>query len=151
MATQAAARIFVAFVELLLLVDDLLFEMGDPLVECIDVGGGAEPGLAHVCSPSAWESRFSSWRMRASSRAARSWAASRSACSEAWVTAGPCARWGLDLLAAHGFSRVGRGAVEEGAVDSAARAIADAAERVAGGGGGSIAACRLADRRIESS
>ncbi|WP_313865492.1 hypothetical protein [Mycobacterium sp.] len=31
---------------MLLLVDDLLFEMGDPLVECIDVGWGAEPGLA---------------------------------------------------------------------------------------------------------
>jgi hypothetical protein len=31
---------------LLLLVDDLLFEMGDPLVECIDVGWGAEPRLA---------------------------------------------------------------------------------------------------------
>jgi hypothetical protein len=30
----------------LLLVDDLLFEMGDPLVECIDVCWAAEPGLA---------------------------------------------------------------------------------------------------------
>jgi Phage integrase, N-terminal SAM-like domain len=39
-------EVFVAFVELLLLVDDLLFEMGDPVVEGVDVGGGAEPGLA---------------------------------------------------------------------------------------------------------
>jgi hypothetical protein len=44
--SAGGGEVFVAFVELLLLVDDLLFEMGDPLVECIDVGWGADPGLA---------------------------------------------------------------------------------------------------------
>ena len=51
--------------------------------------GAPSPDSRQVCSPSAWESRCSSWPMRASRRAARSWAASRSACSEARVTPGP--------------------------------------------------------------
>src|SRR5208283_1929768 len=51
--------------------------------------GGPSPDSRHVCSPSASESRFSSCRVRASSRSARSWAASRSACRDARVTAGP--------------------------------------------------------------
>ncbi len=51
--------------------------------------GAPSPDSRHVCSPSASESRFSSCRVRASSRSARSWAASRSACRDARVTAGP--------------------------------------------------------------
>ena len=39
-------EVFVAFVELQTQVDDVLFELGDLLVEGVDVGGGAEPGLA---------------------------------------------------------------------------------------------------------
>ena len=39
-------EIFVAFVELLLKVEVLLFEMADALVVGVDIGGGAEPGLA---------------------------------------------------------------------------------------------------------
>jgi len=38
-------EVFVAFVELLLKVEVVLFELADALVEGIDVGGGAEPGL----------------------------------------------------------------------------------------------------------
>ena len=51
--------------------------------------GAPSPDSRHACSPSASESRFSSCRFRASSRMARSWAASRSACRDARVTAGP--------------------------------------------------------------
>ena len=51
--------------------------------------GAPSPDSRHVCSPSASESRFSSCRVRASSRSARSWAASRSARKDARVTAGP--------------------------------------------------------------
>ena len=64
-------EIFVAFVELLLKVEVVLFEMADALVEGVDIGGGAEPDSRQVCSPSASESRFSSCWMRALSRAAR--------------------------------------------------------------------------------
>ena len=39
-------EVFVAFVELQVQVDGLLFEVGDLLVEGVDVGRGAEPGLA---------------------------------------------------------------------------------------------------------
>ena len=39
-------EVLVAFLELQAQVDDLLFELGDLLVEGVDVGGGAEPGLA---------------------------------------------------------------------------------------------------------
>ena len=39
-------EVFVAFVELLSKVEVVLFELADLLVEGIDVGGGAEPGLA---------------------------------------------------------------------------------------------------------
>ena len=39
-------EVFVAFVELLSKVEVVLFELADSLVECVDVGGGAEPGLA---------------------------------------------------------------------------------------------------------
>ena len=39
-------EVFVAFVELLLQVEVVLFELGDALVEGVDVGWGAEPGLA---------------------------------------------------------------------------------------------------------
>jgi hypothetical protein len=39
------SEVVVAFVELLAQVDELLFEAGDGLVERVDVGGGAEPGL----------------------------------------------------------------------------------------------------------
>jgi transposase len=51
--------------------------------------GAPSPDSRHACSPSASESRFSSCRVRAASRSARSWAASRSACRDARVTAGP--------------------------------------------------------------
>ena len=51
--------------------------------------GAPSPDWRDACSPSASESRFSSWRMRAVSRRARSQAASRSACKEARVTPGP--------------------------------------------------------------
>lgn len=84
-------QVLVAFVELQPQVDGLLFQLGDALVERVDVGWVAEPSpdSRQACSPSASESRFSSWWMRVLSRWARSWAASRSACSEARVTAGP--------------------------------------------------------------
>jgi hypothetical protein len=39
-------EVFVAFLELELQVEDLLFQVGDLLAEGVDVGGGAEPGLA---------------------------------------------------------------------------------------------------------
>ena len=39
-------EVFVAFVELLLQVEVVLFELVDALVEGVDVGRGAEPGLA---------------------------------------------------------------------------------------------------------
>ena len=39
-------EVFVAFVELLSKVEVVLFELADALVECVDVGGGAESGLA---------------------------------------------------------------------------------------------------------
>jgi hypothetical protein len=47
-AVSGAGRseIFVAFVELLLQVEVVLFEVVDALVEDVDVGRGAEPGLA---------------------------------------------------------------------------------------------------------
>ena len=52
-------------------------------------GVAPSPDSRQACSPSASDSRFSSWRMRAVSRSARSWAASRSACRDARVTPGP--------------------------------------------------------------
>src|SRR5258707_1394920 len=51
--------------------------------------GAPSPDSRHACSPSASDRRRSSCRVRASSRVARSWAASRSACREVRVTAGP--------------------------------------------------------------
>jgi hypothetical protein len=39
-------EVFVAFVELLLKVEVVLFELADALVEGVDVGGGTEPGFA---------------------------------------------------------------------------------------------------------
>src|ERR1039458_1988740 len=51
--------------------------------------GAPSPDSRQACSPSASESRFSSWRVRAVSRRARSWAARRSACRDARVTPGP--------------------------------------------------------------
>jgi hypothetical protein len=39
-------EVFVAFLELELQVEDLLFQVSDLLAEGVDVGGGAEPGLA---------------------------------------------------------------------------------------------------------
>jgi hypothetical protein len=39
-------EVFIAFVELLLKVEVVLFELADALVEGVDIGGGAEPGLA---------------------------------------------------------------------------------------------------------
>ena len=39
-------EVFVAFVELLLKVEVVLFEMADAMVEGVDIGGGTEPGLA---------------------------------------------------------------------------------------------------------
>src|SRR6185312_925403 len=39
-------QVVVAFVELLLKVEVVLFELADALVECVDVDGGTEPGLA---------------------------------------------------------------------------------------------------------
>ena len=41
-----SGEVFVAFFELEPQVEDLLFQVGDLLVEGVDVGGGAEPGLA---------------------------------------------------------------------------------------------------------
>ena len=38
-------EVFLAFVELLLKAEVVLFELADALVEGVDVGGGAEPGL----------------------------------------------------------------------------------------------------------
>ena len=51
--------------------------------------GAPSPESRQACSPRASESRCSRCWTRVWSRAARSWAASRSACSEARVTAGP--------------------------------------------------------------
>ena len=81
-------EVLALFFELEAQVDDLLFKVGDLLAEGLGVGGGAEPGLALCLVPSASDRRFSSWRTRTFSRTQRSWAASRSACSEAQVTAG---------------------------------------------------------------
>jgi hypothetical protein len=39
-------EVFVPFVELLSKVEVVLFELADSLMEGIDIGGGAEPGLA---------------------------------------------------------------------------------------------------------
>jgi len=50
--------------------------------------GAPSPESFQACSPRVSESRFSSCRMRALRRAARSWAASRSVCSDVRVTAG---------------------------------------------------------------
>ena len=46
LVARAAVEVVVAFVELLLKVEVVLFELADALVECVDVDGGTEPGLA---------------------------------------------------------------------------------------------------------
>src|SRR5258708_1511796 len=43
---SGSGQVFLAFVELLLKVEVVLFELADALVEGVDVGGGTEPGLA---------------------------------------------------------------------------------------------------------
>ena len=73
--------------------------------------GAPSPDSRHACSPSASESRFSSCRVRAWSRSARSWAASRSVCRDARVTAGPGpARPMAGRLRGRGSSPAGHGA-----------------------------------------
>ena len=82
-------EVVVAFGELQAQVDDLLLEPGDLLVEGVDVGGGAEPGgVPGALAEGVGEPTFEVLDA-AVQPAARSWAASRSACSEARVTIGP--------------------------------------------------------------
>ena len=82
--------------------------------------GAPSPDSRQACWPSASDSRCSSWRTRVLSRMARSWAASRSACRDARVTAGSCGVAGGGRC---GFGRVDflqqvAVPVEEGAVDA---------------------------------
>ena len=44
-------EVFLAFVELLLKVDVVLFDLADALVEGVDVGGAPSPDSRQVCSP----------------------------------------------------------------------------------------------------
>ena len=125
-------EVFVAFVELLLQVEVVLFELVDALVECVDVGRGAEPGLA----PGLFAERLRTavsrvgW-MRALSRAARSWAASRSACSEARVTAGPvCSVQDWICLQRMDFLQQVAMPVEESAVDPSSASDGGSADRL---------------------
>ena len=97
--------------------------------------GAPSPDSRHACSPSASDSRCSSWRTRALSRMARSWAASRSACRDARVTAGPAVSRGRR----GGFGRVDllqqvAVPVEEGAVDAGGAGDARCADLGAAGG-----------------
>ena len=98
--------------------------------------GAPSPDSRQACSPSASDSRFSSCWTRALSRTARSWAASRSACSEARVTAGPV----LSPVGWVGFQRVDlleqvAVPVEEGAVDAGGAGDPGHADLGAVGGG----------------
>ena len=98
--------------------------------------GAPSPDSRQACSPSASDRRFSSCRTRALSRAARSWAASRSACSEARVTAGPVppAAGGAASRAWILLEQVAV-PVEEGAVDGGGAGDAGDADLGAVGGG----------------
>ena len=120
LAARAAARSSSCVLGAGAQVDGLLFEVGDP-GRALDVVGGADADSRHTCSP-----RTSDSRLRAADRAvrrvARSSAASRSACSDARVTAGPAAGdrgrsggLGVDLGEEVAV------AVEEGAVDAGSR------------------------------
>ena len=80
--------------------------------------GAPRPDSRQACSPSAWDSRFSSCWMRVVRRTARSWAASRSACREARVTAGPVRRRGGVGFGAWICLEQVAVTVEEAAVDS---------------------------------
>jgi hypothetical protein len=82
-------EVLVAFLELETQVDGLLFEVGDLLAEGIGVGGGAEPGLAPGLLAERFGQAFLELPDAGAEPIARSWAASRSACSDARVTAGP--------------------------------------------------------------
>ena len=81
--------------------------------------GLPSPDSRQACSPRASERRCSRCWTRVWSRAARSWAASRSACSEARVTAGPAALVGGGRLGGEGVDLAEQVAVavEEAAVD----------------------------------
>ena len=93
--------------------------------------GAPRPDSCHACSPSDWDRRCSSWWTRAARRTERWWAVSRSACSDARLTAGPTPGalgfgfGGVDL-----FEQVAV-AVEEGAVHSGASGDAADADLVA--------------------
>ena len=83
--------------------------------------GAPSPDSRHACSPSTSDRRRSSCQARAASRAARSWAASRSACREVRVTtgAGSAAHAGGRLAGVDLGEQVMR-AVEESAVHTGA-------------------------------
>ena len=84
-------EVLVTLVEFRAEIGELLLEAGDLVVEGVDVGWRAEPGFAPGLLAERGGRRCSSWRMCEVSRAARSCAASRSACRDARVTAGPAA------------------------------------------------------------
>ena len=99
--------------------------------------GAPSPDSRHACSPSASDRRCSSWRTRAFSRMERSWAASRSACRDARVTAGPVARRWRAGLASRAWILLEQVAVpvEEGAVHRGGAGDAGHADLGAVGGG----------------
>ena len=82
-------EILFAFPELQAQVYGLLLEVGDALAGAADVGGVPSPDRAMLVRRAVRTGRRSSCVIRACMRAARSWAASRSACREARLTAGP--------------------------------------------------------------
>ena len=98
--------------------------------------GAPSPDSRQVCSPSASESRFSSWWIRVLSRTARSWAASRSALQR---------RSGDRVIVVHigdwiclqrmDFLQQVAVTVEECAVDSGGARDSGRTDRVARGGG----------------
>ena len=99
--------------------------------------GAPSPESRQACSPSVSDRRFSSCWTRALSRTARSWAASRSACSDARVTAGPAVLAGGRR---GGFERVDLAEqvavpVEEGAVHGGGAGDGGDADLGAVGGG----------------
>ena len=71
--------------------------------------GAPSPDSCHACSPSASDRRRSSCWTRAARRRVRSCAASRSACSDALVTAGPVPLVAAALSRGRGLARAGRG------------------------------------------
>jgi len=84
-------EVFVAFLELQAQVGHLLFEVGDFLVEGVDVGGSAESGLSPGLFAEGFGEAFLQLLDSVLSRMLRSWALSKSACRETRVTAGPVA------------------------------------------------------------